>query len=599
MIDSSLQEVTETTEQAPESNKDTSPLNLVRAIFLGNSSTGKTSLIRKLNGEAVLEGKEGITKGVDISEWAVTNSPIKAKFWDFGGQVNTHSMHQSFLRARCLYIVVLAAGSENQSSKDQAEYWLEHIQSFANSASVLLVGNKVDQANIDIDREALSEKYSNIIGFYPLSCTSKDAELEKDFAQFTTVLIEQLKAVGTHQIQFSQNDFFALEKIRKLSRNNAFLDQEQFDTVCAEYDIGKQGLDKTAFLNLLDTLGEIVHFAPLKWDEACAFNPRWLTYGIYSLLHSDKIVSQNGVLRHADVVQILQAEKIVDEEGNQINYPKEKYRFISDAIKQLKLRYQLPISGSFYAMPDLFPKEQPNLKGYFDKDDEGILAFEYRFSHFLPRSIMPNIIVVLHDDIAQNVQSEELVWQEGVMLESEIYQAKACWTMDYDQGLLKLWVEGKEAQKYSRLLRDEVQKIFSTVTGLVVEENALTLSNRDAVSPQSSVATPDETILQETDKDVMEALAKLLVNIKRLVEKTDADFFVKTSAYGDLQRIEMYLGLEKLSSVSKNTLQLLLNGIEDGSLDIIKLLEETKGADKTIVELKQKAAAVNVIITVS
>ncbi len=81
----------------------TRPLNRVRAIFIGDGAVGKTSLIRRLHGETVMEGKEAMTPGIDIRPWR---------------------------RARCLYILLLDAGSEREqreqaTANDRAEYWLE------------------------------------------------------------------------------------------------------------------------------------------------------------------------------------------------------------------------------------------------------------------------------------------------------------------------------------------------------------------------------------------------------------------------------------------------------------------------------------------
>lgn len=60
-------------------------LNRVRAIFMGHGTAGKTSLIRCLWHEKVVEGKEDMTPGIDIREWPVPESPVKAMLWDFGG----------------------------------------------------------------------------------------------------------------------------------------------------------------------------------------------------------------------------------------------------------------------------------------------------------------------------------------------------------------------------------------------------------------------------------------------------------------------------------------------------------------------------------
>lgn len=44
------------------------PLNRVRAILIGPGFAGKTSLLRALHGESVVEGKEDMTVGIEISE---------------------------------------------------------------------------------------------------------------------------------------------------------------------------------------------------------------------------------------------------------------------------------------------------------------------------------------------------------------------------------------------------------------------------------------------------------------------------------------------------------------------------------------------------
>jgi GTPase SAR1 family protein len=71
---------------------------------MGDGYAGKTSLIRALHGEAVIPGHEPTTPGIEIREWPVPNSDIKAHLWDFGGQVMAHAMHKFFLREHCIYV---------------------------------------------------------------------------------------------------------------------------------------------------------------------------------------------------------------------------------------------------------------------------------------------------------------------------------------------------------------------------------------------------------------------------------------------------------------------------------------------------------------
>ncbi len=168
------------------------PLNRVRAIFIGYGSAGKTSLIRCLHQEPVLEGLEPMTPGIDIREWCVPGTQIMAHFWDFGGQVIVHATHQLLLRAACVYVLVIEPRSEIAAT-EQAQYWLEHIKTYGGNAPVLIVGNKVDIVPVYLDLASLHNQYPNIVGFYPVSCLFAHSSEQAHFAAFQQALVTQLQ----------------------------------------------------------------------------------------------------------------------------------------------------------------------------------------------------------------------------------------------------------------------------------------------------------------------------------------------------------------------------------------------------------------------
>src|SRR5208337_3412245 len=105
----------------------TKQLKRVRAIFIGHGEVGKTSLIRALHGEDVVEGNEAMTQGIATTDssykldeqagvftrvTAFKEADLTVHFWDFGGQVMAHATHQFFLRSKCLYVIVLAGRAE-------------------------------------------------------------------------------------------------------------------------------------------------------------------------------------------------------------------------------------------------------------------------------------------------------------------------------------------------------------------------------------------------------------------------------------------------------------------------------------------------------
>ncbi|MBL4661887.1 MAG: hypothetical protein JKY19_16125 [Alcanivoracaceae bacterium] len=460
----------------------TKPLNLVRAIFIGNGSAGKTSLIRRLHGESVVEGKEKMTPGIEIREWDVPDSEIKARFWDFGGQVMSHSTHQFFLRERCLYILLVDGGSERKkrenqteneqtTANDQAEYWLEHIKAFGNSADVMLVGNKSDKTPVNLDMNALKEKYANIIDFYPLSCTDQTSNFMHRFKLFQDDLSKHLIKVADNQVSLGKNYFEVLGEVRKRSKKEAFLDHVTFNQLCEDNDINKGGIGQQAFLELLDILGEIIHFKQLQLNDAYVLNPRWLTYGVYTLLYSKRIVNQHGILSEKDVFEILKEKKVEDEIGHELKYPKAKCRFIIDAMYQFKLCYRLPDGNGDFVIPDKLPKKQPDLGLYLDKKRAGTLTFEFDFTGLLPRNIMPNLIVARHHEIKKDKENKSLVWQRGVVFFNDRNQASACLQVDYNNKMLFLWIQGEEPREYWVVLRDEIYKVLDKIKGLSYMEN--------------------------------------------------------------------------------------------------------------------------------
>lgn len=439
------------------------PLNRVRAIFIGYGDAGKTSVIRALHGETV-RNAEPMTPGIEIRMWSVPNSDIKAHFWDFGGQVMVHATHQLFLRESCLYVVVISARNEINAT-EQAEYWLQHVLAFGKNAPVIIVGNKSDIVQLNLEMATLRQKYQNIVSFHQISCTEAQGTFKSQFDLFRKEFCQQLQAVGTHQMLFTQAQSGVLDSIRQLTLTNTFLSQEQYNALCDEHGVAETGVQNHAWLlDILDKLGVIIHFPELPFSDGYVLNPRWLTYGVYKLMYSGQ-----ARLTKKEVVTILRAEKVVDEDGNVLDYPREKCGLIMEAMKQFKLCYSLPNQADVLIMPALLPAEAPTFT--FNKTDA--LAFSFEFKGFLPRHVLPELIVMQHEDI-----QDELVWQNGVVLASQTLSARALLQVDYHLRTLSIWVYGSEARDHLTLLRSEIKKILARLSIAPHELITLTATTR-------------------------------------------------------------------------------------------------------------------------
>jgi internalin A len=67
---------------------------------------------------------------------------------------------------------------------------------FGDNAPVMLVGNKADQVAVNLDLFSLRQKYSNVIDFYPLSCTEAKRTFRIEFERFKKYFDQALLDLG-------------------------------------------------------------------------------------------------------------------------------------------------------------------------------------------------------------------------------------------------------------------------------------------------------------------------------------------------------------------------------------------------------------------
>src|SRR5262249_55923310 len=101
----------------------------------------------------------------------------------------------------------------------------------------------------------------------------------------------------------------------------------------------------------------------------------------------------------------------------------------------------------------------------------GALTFQFDFKGFLPRHVLPMLIVNRHEDIAQ-FHGAEVVWQNGVLLRpnSGVLDAEALVTADYHNRKVDILVKGTDAVEYLSILRDSIHRTLKTMPELPYEE---------------------------------------------------------------------------------------------------------------------------------
>ncbi len=105
-------------------------------------------------------------------------------------------------------------------------------------------------------------------------------------------------------------------------------------------------------------------------------------------------------------------------------------------MKKFELCYEL--DKGRVLVPDLLPVAEPAVP-----EPEGeVLHFAVTY-HFLPRAIMPRLIVNLHANI-----EDELRWRKGVALKHPHFQARAVLRVDYVDSRLTVAVSGQQRRTY-------------------------------------------------------------------------------------------------------------------------------------------------------
>jgi len=424
------------------------PLYEAKILFVGQGSVGKTSLVRRLTLNE-FDLNETKTEGISIDHIQVSNqseienqqSKIRLNIWDFGGQEIMHATHQFFLTKRSLYLLVL--DSRLTQEENRVEYWLKIIQSFGGESPVLIVGNKIDQHPLDIDRTGLQKKYPNIVGILETSAA-------------TGAGIEELKAAITEQVNslphvrdlLPETWFTVKTKLEELGKQSNFITHDKYLELCAENEVSDETSQRT-LIGFLHDLGVVLHFQDDPRLEALGIlNPQWVTNGVYKILNSHTLFQNKGVLTLAMLNTILNID----------GYPRGKRLFIVDMMKKFELCYDIEPDKTFL-VPDLLPKEEPTELKF-----NGIPAFEYAYP-VLPSSVITRLIVRMNQHI-----DGDCVWRTGVVL--IIGDNTALVKADIEDRKITIAIDGLEHTRRDALsaIRYQLDEIHTSIKGLNPEK---------------------------------------------------------------------------------------------------------------------------------
>jgi len=429
-------------------SKPNRAIHEVKILIVGQGSVGKTSLVQRTVFDH-FHINELKTDGISINRWHVESKDnskqpqeyISLNIWDFGGQEIMHATHQFFLTKRSLYLLVL--DSRLTQEENRVEYWLKIIQSFGGDSPALIVGNKIDQHPLDIDRTGLQKKYPNIVGILETSAA-------------TGAGIEDLKALIAEQVNklphvrdlLPETWFTVKTKLEVLGRETNFITHDKYLELCVENEVSDETSQRT-LIGFLHDLGVVLHFQDDPRLEALGIlNPQWVTNGVYKILNSHTLFQNKGLLTASMLDEILYLPE----------YPRGKRLFIVDMMKRFELCYDIEPDKTFL-VPDLLPKDEPAELKF-----NGIPAFVYAYP-VLPSSVITRFIVRMNQKIHDN-----FVWRTGVVL--KIGENIAFVKADIEDRKITIAIDGLEHTRRDALsaIRYQLDEIHNSIKGLNPEK---------------------------------------------------------------------------------------------------------------------------------
>ena len=433
--------------------------------MVGRGGAGKTSLIKRLKGEP-FDPHEGETHGINIRELelACADGPVQARVWDFGGQHVLHAMHEFFLTARSLYLLVL--GERDDMAERDAVYWLQLIRSYAGPAPVVVALNKSGGHAREMDRRTLEEKYGPILAWVPTECSEPDSE-KSGIDALGAALAQATDGMEEVRRRFPAKWF----EIKKWlgGMEDSYLAYEAYAARCAE--LGEADPAKQEELAAwLHDLGVALNYGrDPRLRDTTVLRPDWLANGIYAILRANDTRHEEPLAREGIVT--LESLGPIYETAERLgmlrakDYPEEKWPFLLRLMSLFQLSFPVDEEGQQQLVPALLPLEEPLTATEPDSVDRMRLRYEF---NVVPAPLIPRLLVRTFGLIRN-----ALHWRRGAVFTYGPARAKVWSTQDERWIYVTLAAPPTEEaarDDLTKILRGTLRRLFSEYNDLAVVE---------------------------------------------------------------------------------------------------------------------------------
>jgi internalin A len=474
-------------------------VNEARLVLVGRGAVGKTSLVKQLVKGQFNQG-ETRTDGIDISRWHPfgQQDDRALNIWDFGGQEIMHATHQFFLTPKCLYLIVLN-GRDGTEERDVV-YWLELVQSFAGASPVIVIQNKIDDKEYELNYRELKKSFPQIVEFQKTDCaTARGIEELKELIRQT--IDEKMSFMRE---RFQEAWFSVKSHLADMGDKYYYISYDVFQEICKDYGI-REATEQATLAHKLHCLGVALNFKDdPRLHETSVLNPHWVTDGVYGILTHNELARQHGVLRLDDIGEWLEP----------VRYPRDKHRFLVELMRKFKLCFAFPGETDRFLVPELLPREHLDFGERFEP--ARCLNFEYHYE-ILPEGLIGQFIVLSR--VLSDAEPEGR-WRNGVVVKWE--QAEALVEAETIHRKIVIRVTGDNDEERRRLLatiRTDFKDIHARLPSLKVDEQVPL-----AEHPEVSISYRELLIHERHNaKQISKAIDDevVYIGVKALLDRVD------------------------------------------------------------------------------
>ncbi|KAM8973231.1 leucine-rich repeat serine/threonine-protein kinase 2 isoform 2-T2 [Pelodytes ibericus] len=410
------------------------PYNRMKLLIMGNTGSGKTTLVRQLmKCGRPDQGIEKSTVGIDVKDWHIlvrtrVKKEIVLNVWDFAGQEEFYSTHPHFMTPRALYIVVYDL-SKGESEVDAIKPWLFNIKARATSSPVILVGTHLDVSDEKRQKACISKIKKELYNQRELPCIQEyhfvNATEESDLLGKLrkSIIKECLHFKIRDQTVLGQlipDSYLQLEKRILNERKNApfefpVINHKRMLEIVEDCQLHLDEHELPHAVHFLNESGVLLHFEDpaLQLRDLYFVDPQWLCKIMAQILTVKVDGCQQypkGIIHCVDVEKFLSKKK---------KFPK---NYMSQYFKLLeKFQIALPLGDEQLLIPSSLSDHRPVIELPHCENSEVIIRL-YEMSYF-PMGFWSRLINRLLEVSPYMLSGREraqrpyrMYWRQGIYL---------------------------------------------------------------------------------------------------------------------------------------------------------------------------------------